>query len=76
VRVQHLITSANTLGILTTEGQLLIETAGITAATLPCPAHPNLREHDGLITTWTQDGRLAVVDPATPSLFANFRTRF
>ncbi|GAA0950719.1 hypothetical protein GCM10009554_51140 [Kribbella koreensis] len=72
---RELISSGNALGLLTEEGHLTIEVDGREIAAIDCPVHPGLRERDGLVTLWLPDGRIAVIDPAGPTVLANFRTR-
>ena len=72
---RRLISSGHALGLLAEDERLTIEYDGRDAAIVECPSRPGLRERDGLIALWTQDGRIAVIDPAGPTVLANFRTR-
>ncbi|WP_328330310.1 bpX6 domain-containing protein [Kribbella sp. NBC_00382] len=72
---RELISSGNALGLLTEDGRLTIEFDGREVAAVDCPIQPRLRERDGLVTLWLADGRIAVIDPAGPTVLANFRTR-
>lgn len=54
---------------------LTIEYDGRQVASVDQATSPSLRDHDGLITLWTLDGQIAIIDPRAPKLLANFHTR-
>ena len=64
------------LSLMLGNGVLEIEVRDQLVATVDCPdtRRPGLRLHDGLVTVWTGDGRLAVVDSGRREVLANFRT--
>jgi hypothetical protein len=64
------------LGLMFGDGVMEIEVRDQLVATVDCSqtGRPGLRLHDGLVTVWTRDGRLAVVDSGRRELLGNFRT--
>jgi len=69
--------SGEALGLMSGEGVLEIEVKDRLVATVDCPdpRRQGLRLHDGLVTVWTQDGRVAVIDSGNSNVLGNFRTR-
>jgi hypothetical protein len=69
--------SGEALGLMSGEGVFEIEVKDRLVATVDCPdqRRPGLRLHDGLVTVWTQDGRVAVIDSGNSKVLGNLRTR-
>jgi hypothetical protein len=64
------------LSLMLGNGVMEIEVKDQLVATVDRPdtRRPGLRLHDGLVTVWTGDGRLAVIDSGRREVLANFRT--
>jgi hypothetical protein len=73
--IRWLVGSGDALGLVEADGTTHIEIADRPAVTTTCSPDGSigLRQHDGLLTIWYRDGRLAVIDSG--ELRANFRTR-
>jgi hypothetical protein len=69
------ISSGDALGLVTPDCSMDIQVGDRQVARVACPDQPQLRLHDGLVTVWTQDGRIAVIDSGSSKVLANFRTR-
>jgi hypothetical protein len=71
------ISSGDALGLVTADCSLDIQVGDRQVARVACPdqQQPQIRLHDGLVTVWAQDGRIAVIDSGSSNVLANFRTR-
>jgi hypothetical protein len=69
------ISSGDALGLVTPDCSMDIQVGDRLVASVACPDQPQLRLHDGLVTVWAQDGRIAVIDSGSSKVMANFRTR-